>query len=111
MKLTDIQKAVEEKYVSLPIEFQTRSGEEKVLNLRNFLRLPEADQDKVDVIISQFDSIKDIGQARGVFIDFLTKLSGNDALAAEFIETIDSDISIMMYIVEEYSKVTQAEKA
>ena len=111
MKLTDIREAVEKKYVSLPIEFQDEAGDEHVLELRNVLRMEDAEQETIDKLMQKFDGLKKTSEARLVFIDLLEALSGDPEGTRLFVDTINNDLAVMMYIVTEYTKVTQAEKA
>lgn len=111
MKLTDIREAVEKKYVSLPIEFQDKAGNEHVLELRNVLRMEDSEQEVIDELMKEFDGLKKTSEARRVFVSLLEALSGDPDGTRMFVDTIDNDLAVMMYIVSEYTKVTQAEKA
>ena len=114
MKLDDIKKAVEKAYVALPIEFTEEDSVEApklTLNLRNMLRLSEAEQKQVEALGQAINEDDSIAAVRPKFRTYLEILSGDAQLVARFMNVIDNDLAIILYVIEEYQKVTQAEKA
>lgn len=114
MNLTEIKEAVEKKYVALPIEWTSdATGEQFKMNLRNMIRLSDAEQDRVMEIGQAMKDSEDtnVAELRAQMRDFLTTLSDRPELVDVFLAEINHDIAIIVYIVEEYQKVTQAEKA
>lgn len=110
MNLTDIQKAVEAKYISLPITFEA-DGEEQTLKLRNMLRLSEDEQTEIQKLGEEFDPEQGVSTARPMFRKYLTILADNKNLVDTFLEVIGNDLAVMTYIMEQYGEVTQSEKA
>lgn len=114
MNLTEIKAAVEKEYVALPIEFtESDDADAKVhtLKLRNVMRLSDEEQQKVEALGARFEEQQSVSGARPLFREYLEVLSGDVKMTDKFLKVIGDDLAIILYVVNEYQSVTQAEKA
>ena len=114
MDLQEIKAAVEKTYIALPITFDLSDDPDApkaTLNLRNALRLSEDEQNQVEAIGAELGEASTVSAARPLFKRFLEVLSGDADTVQKFLTVIGDDLAIVTYVLEEYQRVTQVEKA
>lgn len=101
--LDDIRKGAEDKYASFDIELEDRT-----VRLVNPLRMTKAERKKLSELM---ESIQESEDQEAAIDDLIVQVADTKENGKALLKALGDDLAQKMYVIESYSKDTQAGEA